>query len=159
MLSDRKNRVFSYIIEIVSEINGYEPYPGSITVCNYHKSKGLEWDCVFLLGMTEFNFPDNIYQKFQCDKWYLKEKYKNPQANIKAEIDLMLQGEVTKNYPKEIKENLIKEKIRLLYVGITRAKEMLILSASAKNSAQDKRNQNPSMYLNILKNIIDNKGE
>ena len=89
----------------------------------------------------------------------LKEKYKNPQANIKAEIDLMLQGEVTKNYPKEIKENLIKEKIRLLYVGITRAKEMLILSASAKNSAQDKRNQNPSMYLNILKNIIDNKGE
>lgn len=159
LLSDRKNRVFSYIIEIVSEINGYEPYPGSITVCNYHKSKGLEWDCVFLLGMTEFNFPDNIYQKFQCDKWYLKEKYKNPQANIKAEIDLMLQGEVTKNYPKEIKENLIKEKIRLLYVGITRAKEMLILSASAKNSAKDKRNQNPSMYLNILKNIIDNKGE
>ena len=159
LLNDRKNRVFSYIIEVVSEINGYEPYPGSITVCNYHKSKGLEWDCVFLLGMTEFNFPDNIYQKFQCDKWYLKEKYKNPQANIKAEIDLMLQGEVTKNYPKEIKENLIKEKIRLLYVGITRAKEMLILSASAKNSAQDKRNQNPSMYLNILKNIIDNKGE
>ena len=159
LLNDRKNRVFSYIIEVVSEINGYEPYPGSITVCNYHKSKGLEWDCVFLLGMTEFNFPDNIYQKFQCDKWYLKEKYKNPEANIKSEIDLMLQGEVTKNYPKEIKENLIKEKIRLLYVGITRAKEMLILSASAKNSAQDKRKQNPSMYLSILKNIIDNKGE
>ena len=159
LLSDRKNRVFSYIIEVVSEINGYEPYPGSITVCNYHKSKGLEWDCVFLLGMTEFNFPDNIYQKFQCDKWYLKEKYKNPEANIKGEIDLMLQGEVTTNYPREIKENLIKEKIRLLYVGITRAKEMLILSASAKNSASDKKNQKPSMYLSILNNIIDKKGE
>ena len=65
-------------------MNGYEPQPGSITVCNYHKSKGLEWDCVFLLGMTEFNFPDNIYQKFQCDKWYLKEKYKNPEAIIKV---------------------------------------------------------------------------
>ncbi|WP_434797459.1 ATP-dependent helicase [Terrisporobacter vanillatitrophus] len=159
LLSDRKNRVFSYIIEVVSEINGYEPLPGSITVCNYHKSKGLEWDCVFLLGMTEFNFPDNIYQKFQCDKWYLKEKYKNPEANIKAEIDFILNGEVTKNYSKEIKESLIKEKIRLLYVGITRAKEMLILSASAKNSSTDKKKQNPSMYLNILKSIIDKKGE
>lgn len=158
-LIDRKNRVFSYIIEVVSEINGYEPLPGSITVCNYHKSKGLEWDCVFLLGMTEFNFPDNIYQKFQCDKWYLKEKYKNPEANIKAEIDFILKGEVNKNYSKEIKESLIKEKIRLLYVGITRAKEMLILSASAKNSATDKKKQNPSMYLNILKTIIDKKGE
>ena len=159
LLSDRKNRVFNYIIEVVSEINGYEPLPGSITVCNYHKSKGLEWDCVFLLGMTEFNFPDNIYQKFQCDKWYLKEKYKNPESNIKAEIDFILNGEVTKNYSKEIKESLIKEKIRLLYVGITRAKEMLILSASAKNSALDKKKQNPSMYLNILKSIIDKKGE
>lgn len=159
LLIDRKNRVFSYIIEVVSEINGYEPLPGSITVCNYHKSKGLEWDCVFLLGMTEFNFPDNIYQKFQCDKWYLKEKYKNPEANIKAEIDFILKGEVNKNYSKEIKESLIKEKIRLLYVGITRAKEMLILSASAKNSATDKKKQNPSMYLNILKSIIDKKGE
>ena len=159
LLSDRKNRVFSYIIEVVSEINGYEALPGSITVCNYHKSKGLEWDCVFLLGMTQFNFPDNIYEKFQCDKWYLKEKYKNPESNIKAEIDFMLHGEVTKNYAKEIKENLIKEKIRLLYVGITRAKEMLILSASEKNSSTDRNNQNPSMYLNILKNIIDKKGE
>ena len=159
LLSDRKNRVFNYIIEVVSEINGYEPLPGSITVCNYHKSKGLEWDCVFLLGMTEFNFPDNIYQKFQCDKWYLKEKYKNPESNIKAEIDFLLDGEVTKNYAKEIKESLIKEKIRLLYVGITRAKEMLILSASAKNSATDKKKQNPSMYLNILKSVIDKKGE
>lgn len=159
LLSDRKNRVFNYIIEIVSEINGYEPLPGSITVCNYHKSKGLEWDCVFLLGMTEFNFPDNIYQKFQCDKWYLKEKYKNPESNIKAEIDFLLKGEVTKNYAKEIKESLIKEKIRLLYVGITRAKEMLILSASAKNSVTDKKKQNPSMYLNILKSVIDKKGE
>ncbi|UEL46341.1 ATP-dependent helicase [Terrisporobacter hibernicus] len=159
LLIDRKNRVFSYIIEVVSEINGYEPLPGSITVCNYHKSKGLEWDCVFLLGMTEFNFPDNIYQKFQCDKWYLKEKYKNPEANIKAEIDFILKGEVNKNYSKEIKESLIKEKIRLLYVGITRAKEMLILSASAKNFATDKKKQNPSMYLNILKSIIDKKGE
>ena len=158
LLSDRKNRVFSYIIEIVSEINGYEPLPGSITVCNYHKSKGLEWDCVFLLGMTEFNFPDNIYQKFQCDKWYLKEKYKNPESNIKSEIDFMLNGEVSKNYSKEIKENIIKEKIRLLYVGITRAKEMLILSASAKNSQADKNKQNPSMYLNILKSVIDKKG-
>ena len=159
LLSDKKNKVFSYIIEVVSEINGYEPLPGSITVCNYHKSKGLEWDCVFLLGMTEFNFPDNIYQKFQCDKWYLKEKYKNPQSNIKSEIDLLLNGKISKNYTKEIKENLIKEKIRLLYVGITRAKEMLILSASAKNSISDKKKQNPSMYLNILKNIIDKKGE
>ena len=36
---------------------------------------------------------------------------------------------------------------------------MLILSASEKNSSTDRNKQNPSMYLNILKNIIDKKGE
>ncbi|WP_343119235.1 hypothetical protein, partial [Clostridioides difficile] len=28
----------------------------------------MEWDCVFLLGLVEYNFPDNINQKFQSDK-------------------------------------------------------------------------------------------
>ena len=83
IISNSKNRVFNYIIDIVYEMNGYEPEPGSITVCNYHKSKGLEWDCVFLLGLVEYNFPDNIDQKFQGEKWYLKDKYKH---NINAEI-------------------------------------------------------------------------
>ena len=80
IISNSKNRVFNYIIDVVYEMNGYEPEPGSITVCNYHKSKGLEWDCVFLLGLVEYNFPDNVNQKFQSDRWYLKDKYKNPIA-------------------------------------------------------------------------------
>ena len=128
-------------------------------MCNYHKSKGLEWDCVFLLGITEFNFPDNISQKFQCDKWYLKEKYKNTEANIKEEIERISNGDTNKNFNKEIKESLIKEKIRLLYVGITRAKEMLILSSSEKNSKEDKKTQKPSIYFQNLKGVIDRKGE
>ena len=40
VLSDNKSKVFNYMIDVVYEINGYEPQPGSITVCNYHKSKG-----------------------------------------------------------------------------------------------------------------------
>ena len=75
-------------------MNGYEPEPGSITVCNYHKSKGLEWDCVFLLGLVQYNFPDNTKQKFQSDRWYLKDRYKNPIAIVKSEIDNILNKNV-----------------------------------------------------------------
>ena len=53
--------------------------------------------CIFI-GNDEFNFPDNINQKFQCDKWYLKEKYKNPEANIKARNRFSFMVIVTKNY-------------------------------------------------------------
>ncbi|MGL5348669.1 MAG: ATP-dependent helicase [Peptostreptococcaceae bacterium] len=158
IISNSKNRVFNYIIDVVYEMNGYEPEPGSITVCNYHKSKGLEWDCVFLLGLVEYNFPDNINQKFQGERWYLKEKYKNPTSVIKSEIDALRGGEISTNYMHQSKIELINEKIRLLYVGITRAKEMLILSCSMYNDESDigKRNkeQNPSLYIKELEKYI-----
>lgn len=161
ILMDNKNKVFNHIIDVVYEINGYEPKPGSVTICNYHKSKGLEWDCVFLLGLVEYNFPDNVNQKFQCDKWYLKDAYKNPTAVIKSEIEELLTGKVNTNFSYNTKIELINEKIRLLYVGITRAKEMLILSGSAYKDQQDigKKNkeQKPSIYLKELNAHIANK--
>lgn len=156
VLSDNTNKVFNHIIDVVYEINGYEPQPGSITVCNYHKSKGMEWDCVFLLQMTQYNFPDNINGKFQCDKWYLKDKYKNTEALIKSQIDFIVNGKLTENHYKQTKIDLINEKIRLLYVGITRAKEMLIMSGSSFKTEEDnkKQEQMPCLYLRKLNEII-----
>jgi DNA helicase-2/ATP-dependent DNA helicase PcrA len=164
ILADSKSRVFSHIIDVVYEINGYEPEPGSITICNYHKSKGLEWDCVFLLGLTEYNFPDNINQKFQGEKWFLKEKYKNPVAVIKSEVDEISGSKYSGNYTYEEKISLIDEKIRLLYVGITRAKEMLILSSSAYRIDADigrkNKEQAPCDYIKELgKYIIAKRNE
>ncbi|MEG1311222.1 MAG: ATP-dependent helicase [Romboutsia sp.] len=161
ILFNTKNKVFNHIIDVVYEMNGYEPQPGSITVCNYHKSKGMEWDCVFLLGLVEYNFPDNITQKFQCDKWYLKDRYKNPIAVTKAEIDAIVTGKNYIDYMKQTKIDLINEKIRLLYVGITRAKEMLILSCSSYKDESDigKKNkqQKSSLYINELEKYIQYK--
>ena len=161
IISNSKNRVFNYIIDVVYEINGYEPEPGSITVCNYHKSKGLEWDCVFLLGLVQYNFPDNTKQKFQSDRWYLKEKYKNPMAIVKYEIDKILSKSTEIDYMYQSKIDVINEKIRLLYVGITRAKEMLILSCSSYKDETEigKKNkeQKPSIYINELEKYINQK--
>lgn len=161
IISNTKNRVFNYIIDVVYEINGYEPQPGSITVCNYHKSKGLEWDCVFLLGLVQYNFPDNVKQKFQSDRWYLKDRYKNPIAVVKSEIDKILNKSIDIDYMYQSKIDIINEKIRLLYVGITRAKEMLILSCSSYKDETEigKKNkeQKPSIYINELEKHIKQK--
>lgn len=161
IISNTKNRVFNYIIDVVYEINGYEPQSGSITVCNYHKSKGLEWDCVFLLGLVQYNFPDNVKQKFQSDRWYLKDRYKNPIAVVKSEIDKILNKSIDIDYMYKSKIDVINEKIRLLYVGITRAKEMLILSCSSYKDETEigKKNkeQKPSIYINELEKHIKQK--
>ena len=161
ILYDSRNKVFNYMIDVVYEINGYEPEPGSITVCNYHKSKGMEWDQVFLLQLNKFHFPDNINQKFQCDKWYLKDKYKNTEALIDNQIDLLVNGKITQNYYTKTKIDVINEKIRLLYVGITRAKETLIMMGSSYQNEEESKNkkkmQEPCIYLTRLNQLIKNK--
>ena len=161
ILYDSRNKVFNYMIDVVYEINGYEPEPGSITVCNYHKSKGMEWDQVFLLQLNKFHFPDNINQKFQCDKWYLKDKYKNTEALIDNQIDLLVHGKLTQNHYTKTKIDVINEKIRLLYVGITRAKETLIMMGSSYQNEEESKNkkkmQEPCIYLTRLNQLIKNK--
>ena len=159
ILLDDRNRVFNYISEIIYEINGYEPKPGGITVCTYHKSKGMEWDVVFLLDLTEFKFPADINQKFQGELWYLKDKYKNPVAIAKSEVESILSGNPPKDYMYKYKIDIINEKIRLLYVGITRAKEMLMLSGYSykDGNSNKKQQQKPSFYFNKLGRFIKEK--
>lgn len=164
IVSNKSN--FNKIIETFYEIEGYEIQKGSITVCNYHKSKGLEWDIVFLIGITDYNFPNIKSKKFTSEKWYLKEEYKNLNAVMKYEIDNILSKEnkisnyiyKDKNYYFfEDKIETINEKLRLLYVGITRAKEMIFLSNSVFKDKEDmKKNkkQKRSEYMDILLEII-----
>lgn len=143
LISDTKNRSFSRVIETFYESEGYEVKEGVISVCNYHKSKGLEWDCVFLVGMNNFNFPDMFTKKISSEKWYLKDKYKNPTAVIKYEMDRVIDN---KNISLDLyfyqdKKDIINEKLRLLYVGITRAKEMIVFSFSKYKSKEDIENK------------------
>ena len=143
LISDTKNRSFSRVIETFYESEGYEVKEGVITVCNYHKSKGLEWDCVFLVGMNNFNFPDMFTKKISSEKWYLKDKYKNPTAVIKYEMDRVIDNKNISldSYFYQDKKDIINEKLRLLYVGVTRAKEMIVFSFSKYKSKEDIENK------------------
>ncbi len=165
IISNKGN--FNKIIEIFYEIEGYEIQKGSITVCNYHKSKGLEWDIIFLVGITDYNFPNIKSKKFTSEKWYLIDKYKNLNAVMKYEIDNILNKENQiytdiykdkSNYFYEDKIETINEKLRLLYVGITRAKEMIFFSNNIfKDEEAMKKNkkQKRSEYMDILLRIIN----
>jgi DNA helicase-2/ATP-dependent DNA helicase PcrA len=146
--------IFNYFAGIVWDLKGYEPKPGVVTVSTYHKSKGLEWDIVFLTGLNYADFPVNINDKFIGEYWFLKQKYRNPRAIIKAEINGITGGKTSGDSILESKLETISEKARLLYVGITRAKEYLLLSGFHSNPG--KRNEAPaSRYLIELKRYID----
>ena len=86
----------------------------AVQIMTLHKSKGDEFDYVFIPELTQENMC------FNKNEYKLKE---NSQFIQKI-----------KKYPKsddELKKDIIEENFRLIYVGITRAKKKLYMSTSS----------------------------
>ncbi|OPJ56806.1 DNA helicase II [Alkalithermobacter paradoxus] len=150
-LEESKNNKFNYFAKFVYELKGYEPTPGKITLSTLHKSKGLEWDCVFILGLTNLHFPVELTDKFMGECAYLKKEYSNPLALLRASLKKLLNEEDIKNPTIKAREETISERARLLYVAITRAKENLILIGHKENQ------ELPSIYIKELKKFIESE--
>ncbi|MCL5274902.1 MAG: ATP-dependent helicase [Chloroflexi bacterium] len=111
--------------------SGFEPQAGVVTVTTMHKAKGLEWERVYLTCVDQLEFPHNAEGQFRGELWFLRghdpstEARKQLEAlagggHIPGDIELLRQARV----------EYISERLRLLYVGVTRAKRDLIISYS-----------------------------
>ena len=110
-------------------------YPGKIVVTTYHKAKGLEWDQVFLTSCNSYDFPDGNEAQFGNRRY--KPRYVRDNLDLQAEI---LQALKVIAFPasglryrkgdgsREAWLDAVRERLRLLYVGITRAKKGLYIS-------------------------------
>ncbi|AHH94466.1 ATP-dependent DNA helicase UvrD2 [Kutzneria albida] len=89
----------------------HPPTVEGVTLASLHAAKGLEWDAVFLIGLTEGTMPIQH-----------------------AESD----------------EAAIEEERRLLYVGVTRAREHLWLSWALSRTTGGRRSRRRSRFLHGL---------
>lgn len=111
------------------EGEGYEPRPGRITLTTMHKAKGLEWDLVYLVGVDGRWFPHALEDYFVGERDFLGG---DPAAEARAALlDLAGEGEGGGlSATNQAHAEIIAERLRLLYVGITRARRFLALSWS-----------------------------
>jgi DNA helicase-2/ATP-dependent DNA helicase PcrA len=89
----------------------HAPAIQGVTLASLHAAKGLEWDVVFLPGLTEGTMPI-----------------------VYAQTD-----------------EAVEEERRLLYVGVTRARERIFLSWSLARSPGARRTRKPSRFLARLR--------
>lgn len=114
---------------------GFEPerHKGKVVVATMHKAKGLEWDRVYLMSINNYDFPAGLaYDRYISEPWYLRQSL-NLEAETLAQLDAAFssdpytwyaEGEATQ----KARLDYVAERLRLLYVGITRAKRELIIT-------------------------------
>ena len=103
-----------------------------------HKSKGDEFDLVFLPEMSEKNLTLDFNEiKLKSSDFMESVRQLNPDYTPKSEFQL--------------KQELLAENLRLLYVAITRAKRNLYITVSRKAKSFEKTvEQQPSMIFDII---------
>jgi DNA helicase-2/ATP-dependent DNA helicase PcrA len=123
---------------------GFEPEPGVVTVATMHRAKGLEWDRVYLMSANNYDFPSGQpHDTYISEKWFIRD-----QLNLEAEALAQLKA-LSEDKPAAYVEgastlqarlDYAAERLRLLYVGITRAKQELVITW---NSGRPQPNRPP----------------
>jgi len=115
--------------------SGFDPeqHKGKVVVTTMHKAKGLEWERVYLMSVNNYDFPSNQpNDRFISERWFLRNNL-NLEAEALAQLNAATSGSEYDWYDEgaatlSSRVDYVKERLRLFYVGITRAKKELIVT-------------------------------
>ncbi len=112
--------------------SGFDPaaHRGAAVVATMHKAKGLEWDRVYLTSVNAYDYPgDPDADRFIAEKWYLAGRLNAAMEACEEARCLLAGGEYRRHEATwRARIDYIRERLRLLFVGITRARRDLIVT-------------------------------
>ncbi len=103
---------------------------GKVTVSTLHKAKGLEWDRVYLMSLNNYSFPSGEpYDQYISERWFVRDQL-NLEAEALGQLRAVAEGApyVESVATQRARLDYVAERLRLLYVGITRAKREVVLT-------------------------------
>lgn len=120
------------------EERSFDPdgHPGVVVVTTVHKAKGLEWDRVILISVNDYDYPAGLQdERFISEKSYFKKGF-NLQAEALAQLKALAEDGLQGGYrpgtaSRKARMDYASERLRLFYVGITRARRSLTITWNA----------------------------
>ncbi len=125
----------------------YEPRPGEVTVATMHRAKGLEWDRVYLTSVNDYDFPSaQPEEAYIAEPWFIRDRL-NLQAEALEQLRVLYEG-VPSEYAEGVATQQARldyaaERLRLFYVGITRARRELIITWNAGRTLENVTDYQP----------------
>lgn len=115
--------------------DGFNPdnYRGQVIVATVHKSKGLEWDKVFLTSANNYDYPSgDPADSFTAEKFFIEGR-RNLEAELLYDLEALKieskGGIMFRQYDRQnARDDIVRDRLRLFYVGITRAKKSLTIT-------------------------------
>lgn len=107
-----------------------DAHKGKVTVTTLHKAKGLEWDYVAIVSVNNYDFPSaEPRDSYIGEKWYIRDELNLPEEAL-AQLDSLCHGTPYREgfASLDARIDYAAERLRLLYVGITRARKSLCIS-------------------------------
>ncbi len=146
-------------LNVVRDDAGYDPKPGRITLTTQHSAKGLEWDAVFLVGIDGMWIPGSLESPFLGVHDFLGG---DPNAEATAQLSYLMRNEAgiypNRTATESAHIEVICERLRLLYVGITRARRYLHLSRSrAGRRRNHEQETEPATVLGVLYRYVQER--
>ncbi len=116
---------------------GFDPdmHRGKVVIATIHRAKGLEWDRVYIMSANNYDFPSaQDYDRYIAEKWYLRD-HLNLEAEAMAQLKAALDTDIYAWYEegqasREARLDYTRERLRLFYVGITRARRDLLVTCN-----------------------------
>lgn len=144
-----------------SDDSGFDPekHKGKVIVTTMHKAKGLEWDRVYLMSVNNYDFPSNQPNDiYISEKWFIRGKL-NLEAEVLAQLEAALNSNEYSWYTEgaatlKARVDYVKERLRLFYVGITRAKREILITWNTGRTG----NITPSLPFLELQKWLELKG-
>lgn len=144
-------------------VAGYEPKPGCVTVATMHAAKGLEWDRVYLMSVNNYSFPAALPgDSYIAEKWFIRDSL-NLQAEAQCQAERLMENKASEyregEATLEARREYAAERLRLLYVGITRARRDLIITWNMGRYWEQGRQQAPAAALVALSHFLKSREE